>query len=134
MDEMPGQDELNHLACELRESLELPQDWVQVFADEETGHHVGVALSMAVEDVGGPESGPRPSTYPERWISVFRRNKLWTIELYSMPDEGGYDFPMKPTATRSYSSEYTITDVVERVVSLIKTHPGYKLDKELKPV
>lgn len=114
---MKGQEELNLLASELRIALDCPDGWVEVFADEFIGPHVGIAVEVTLEDIGDPENGPRLSMDVRRFIQVrsllgklvvdLHDNTGVDFEYYNPPEwhektlVGSFEVQSKPTPTMS---------------------------------
>lgn len=95
---MPGCDLLNEVAAELRQRLDCPEGWIEVFADEAYGNVVGIALTMSIEDVGNGESGPVISASPGRFIYLSGVNeRRWVLDVY--------DNSLSDNATSSYEAE-----------------------------
>ncbi len=74
---------LNQVASDLRILLDCPEGWVGVFADEDLGIVVGIALNMEIEDVGDAENGPRISAAPSRFVYlVHSEDNGWDMVLH----------------------------------------------------
>jgi hypothetical protein len=124
---MPGQDELNQVAVELRDLLKVPEDWVQVFGDQEDGFVVGLALNMIVEDEGTGETGPFPSAWPSRFSYIGKSGDAWFAKVYEHGKDESYDdreavveIKLHVTPARS---------VAQEVAKLTSYHARFRMER-----
>lgn len=117
------------IASDLRIALDgWPEHTIEAFADEADGDVVGIMLEAHLEDVGGPESGPKLSMEPMRFLQVVRRGNYWYLDLYdytSMPrDNDEYDPSWeRPSMTLhlpNLDGERIASNVAHEIVKTVK--------------
>ena len=121
---------MEQLANKVRLILDVPTDWVTVVNDQEDGLVVAVALNMTAEDVGGPESGPRMSVYPTRFMHVGMDDETrWFVRLYDLTDDEDGFGRHEPSADIALGNDPG--DILPRLCALILHDERFVLDREV---
>lgn len=122
---------LNEVAEILRVDLEAPSGAVEVFADERLGFVVGIMLTWRLEDVGGPESGPRLSVDPVKYAYLVRLPESdlampggWVLHLFNNDEISNHDYrgfdghPLATVPLIDLEHESSAAQVAASVVTL----------------
>lgn len=84
---------MRFIEVELRRRLNVPERWVHLYADEEYGWSVEIALNVSVEDDGDGERGPHVNFYANRWVTlVVSDQDRWFLRLFDL-EKIEDDFP-----------------------------------------
>lgn len=119
----------NKVAQDLRELMpDVPDGWIEVFADEDSGIVAALALNMEIEEVGDAENGPSISASPTRFVYVVLLNGSYYAEAYDWGAEADHT-GWGPKRTCRFWLGNDLSRVAQRLVDLTKLHPKYKIDR-----
>lgn len=130
MSTVPTTPFLEEIAAKVRAELDFPEEWVRVTPADPFEDQVGVsiALQWQLEDVGGPESGPKLSVDMLRWMHLVREEGRWQLWIYGERsymdmDDSPYPSP-ELIVTLEHTLDFQVADHVVAMIRLLGIRPG----------